>query len=138
MKKISQLLYPLLLTLIIAIVCVLNYTPGTWLTGWDNLHPEFDFKMNVMRSIFSVWQEYQGLGLLAGMAHASDLPRQLFLWGISFIIPDSLLRYFFQFLMLYVGTIGSYVFLKKIIQNRFISFLGALFYLLNLQLLNLI
>lgn len=124
---------------IVALMAVRNYVPGTWLTGWDNLHPEFNFKLNIYRSLFSVWQEYQGLGLLAGMAHASDLPHQLFLFLLSYIFPPSSLRYIFHFLMLLVGTWGVYA----IIEGFFLShldekikkkaaFLGALFYLLNL------
>src|SRR6476469_3381933 len=75
-----------------------SYQPGTFLTGWDNLHPEFYFSMNIQRSIFAVWQEYQGLGLLGGMGHASDLPHQLFLLGLSFILPLSTVRSLWTFL----------------------------------------
>ncbi|PIY69103.1 hypothetical protein COY90_02445, partial [Candidatus Roizmanbacteria bacterium CG_4_10_14_0_8_um_filter_39_9] len=109
------------------------------LTGWDNLHPEFNFGLNIYRSIFSVWQEYQGLGLLAGMAHASDLPRQLFLLLTSFVLPSSSLRYVFHFLMLLVGTLGIYTFIEGFFLRhkdedlrQKTAFLGALFYLLNL------
>src|SRR3989338_5034642 len=35
--------------------------------GWDNINPELNLILNIKRSIFSVWQEYQGLGLVAGM-----------------------------------------------------------------------
>ena len=104
----KKILYPALLGIIVATIAIVNYVPGTWLTGWDNLHTEFDFPMNVYRSIFSVWEEYQGLGLLAGMAHAADLPRQVFLWATSWFIPNSFIRYFYQYLMLFVGTFGTY------------------------------
>lgn len=120
-----------------------NYLPGTWLSGWDNLHPEFNFPLNIKRSLQSVWQEYQGLGLVAGMAHAADLPRQLFLWLVDLVLPTRLIRYFYHFLMLAVGTVGMYWFLaKKVLPfgedetkifTRFLaSVLGAGFYLLNL------
>ncbi|MBU3956754.1 hypothetical protein KKI19_00535 [Patescibacteria group bacterium] len=114
------------------------------LSGWDNLHPEFNFFLNIKRSIFAVWQEYQGLGLLGGMGHASDLPRQLFLWLTSFILPTHLLRYFYHFLMLFIGPLGIYFLLKKIILVRFkenqkeiASFIGAIFYLFNLATLQM-
>ncbi|MFA5770067.1 MAG: hypothetical protein WC894_01065 [Patescibacteria group bacterium] len=130
--------YKFVLSLIVMILIGRNYVPGTWLTGWDNLHPEFDFKMNIYRSIYSVWQEYQGLGLLAGMAHASDLPRQIFLWMMSMFMPTSVLRYFFHFLMLGVGTLGMYHILDRVILHEYdsanrskVAFLGGLFYLLN-------
>ncbi|PIZ62518.1 hypothetical protein COY16_04110 [Candidatus Roizmanbacteria bacterium CG_4_10_14_0_2_um_filter_39_13] len=130
---------PALLTLIVGLLCFANFTPNTWLTGWDNLHPEFDFALNFKRAFYSAWQEYQGLGLLAGMAHAADLFRTLFLWGISFILPDQLIRYFYHFLMILVGTLGAYQLVKYIIPDTFSptikrssALVGALFYLLNL------
>jgi len=93
-----------------------NYTPGTWLSGWDNLHPEFDFKTNIIeRSIFSVWQEYQGLGVRAGNAHAADLLRQIGLFVLSFIFAPQQLRYFYHFFALFIGGIGTYELIKRIV-----------------------
>lgn len=127
------------LTVVLGIIIGTNFVPGTWLSGFDNLHPEFDFPLNVSRSIFAVWQEYQGLGLLGGMAHAADLPRQLFLWAISVFLPLSSLRYFYHFLMLGMGTFGTYFLLRNFILDSFAdsprqkgALLSALFYLLNL------
>src|SRR3972149_10491441 len=95
--------WPILVFLIVNLVLfVTNYKPGTYLTGWDNLHPEFDPLMNIKRSVFAVWQGYQGLGLLGGMGHAADLIRQIFLYLISPIIPVQIIRYFFHFLMLLI------------------------------------
>lgn len=132
--------WPLLGIFIVWLAVVMtNYTPGTLLTGWDNLHPEFNFKVNIYRSFQAVWQEYQGLGLLGGMAHAADLPRQLFLLLLSTFIPTELLRYVFHFLMLLVGMVGMYFLLSLILlrdapqKTKSISSLaGSLFYLLNL------
>ena len=119
----------------------LNYQPGTTLTGWDNLHPELNFPVNIRRSLFAVWQEYQSLGLLGGMAHAADLPRQLFLAFLSLVLPASMLRYLWTFLMLTLGPLGVYAFLNNYFLKHkfdrqtihFASFLGGLFYLLNLS-----
>jgi len=112
--------WPILIIVLLTLgIVVTNYTPGTWLTGWDNLHPEFDFKLNVYRSLVAVWQEYQGVGLLGGMAHASDLPRQLFLWGTSFLLPLDTLRYFYHFLMLPVGMLGIYFLLDRILLTSY-------------------
>ncbi len=97
-----------LLVGIVTLIAFLNYQPGTWLTGWDNLHPEFNFGLNIKRSIFAVWQEYQGLGLLGGMAYAADLPREIFLWFCNLVLPTSFLRYFYTFLMLLLGPLGVY------------------------------
>src|SRR3989338_6712959 len=99
----QDLFLVLVILLITVFIAFKNYTPNTFLTGWDNLHPEFNFKLNIERSLNAVWQEYQGLGLLGGMGHAADLPRQLFLWGASVFIPISFVRYFWTFLMLFIG-----------------------------------
>ncbi|MGI5840685.1 MAG: hypothetical protein ACOX6N_00470 [Patescibacteria group bacterium] len=133
MKLVKTIWPQIFLTLILGLVFYQNYTPGTYLTGWDNLHPEFNLPANIKRSIFSTWQEYQGLGLLAGMAHAADLPRQLFLLLISPLVPIDLLRYVYHFLLIGLGTFGVYYLGLFVTQNKskIPSFIGALFYLLN-------
>jgi hypothetical protein len=108
-----------------------NFTPGTWLTGWDNLHPEFNFPLNISRALSAVWQEYQGVGLLGGMAHAADLPRLIVLWPVSLFLPAHLIRYFWTFLMLLIGPLGVY-FLVSRLARPLAGFPAAIFYLLNL------
>ena len=100
--------FRLILVTIVFLIALINYQLGTWLTGWDNLHPEFDFWLNIKRSLIAVWQEYQGLGLVGGMGHASDLFRQIFLLIFSLLIPLNFLRYFYTFLMLLLGLLGLY------------------------------
>lgn len=109
-----------------------NYRFGTWLSGWDNLHPEFNFSLNIGRSLSAVWQEYQGLGLLGGMSHAADLTRQIMLWLMSLVLPTAVLRYAWHFLMLLVGPLGVYFFSKKFVKSSWSSFIASLFYLFNL------
>lgn len=130
------------LVIITSLLSFLNYEPGTFLIGWDNLNPEFDTWMNFKRSIFSVWQEYRGLGLLAGQAHAADLPRIILILVLEFFkTPVSLIRYLTTFLPLVLGPLGVYflfyhhLFREKLDAKttQFASFLGALFYLLNLN-----
>ena len=139
---IGKLWAPLTLITISLILSFLNYQPNTWLTGWDNLHPEFNFPLNIRRSIFAVWQEYQGLGLLGGMAHAADLPRQLILYAINLLgVPSHFIRYLWTFIMLTLGPLGVYFFIKNLILKHkfdsptktFAALLGGLFYLLNLS-----
>jgi len=139
LKKLQSNIFLFILLGVLGFLFYRNYTPGTWLTGWDNLHPEFNFGLNIKRAFYSVWQEYQGLGLLAGMAHAADLFREIFLWLISLAIPQSFNRYFFHFLMITSGAVGTYFFLKDIVfeknadlKYRASAFLGALFYVFNL------
>lgn len=121
----------LILFLIILILCICNYTAGTFLSGWDNLHPEFNIWMNLKRSIFSLWQQYQGLGLLAGMAHAADLVRQLLILPFTLILPVDLIRYLWHFSMLFWGAFGLYNLVLYITKNKYSSLIASLFYLLN-------
>ena len=125
-----------LLALVITIG-IINHKSGTILTGWDNLHPEFNLGLNIKRSIFAVWQEYQSLGLLGGMGHASDLVRQIFLLIISPIIPMESLRYVATIITLLIGSIGTYQLIKTFLaqnlkQKEALGFIGGLFYLLNI------
>lgn len=131
-------LFPILLVFAVFLIFILNYVPGTWLSGWDTLHPEFDFKLNFNRVFNGVWRSEQGLGAPAGHSHMSELPRILLLWILSFVFPVSFLRWLFIFLCLLLGVLGIYFFLKKaIFKDKCLianacCFLGSLFYLLNL------
>ncbi len=138
-KKISKLVFPLIIILISAFICFKNYTPNTYLIGWDSLHPEFNFPEAFRRVWEGVWRAEQGVGAIAAHSHMADLPRIVFLWLESFILPTSFLRYSYIFLCLVLGPLGVYFFLKYVFQkekNSFwiypAAFLGALFYLLNL------
>ncbi len=120
-------------------ICYKNYTPNTWLSGWDTLHHEFNFGLNLKRDVIGVWRSYQGLGAVAGHSHASDIPRQLLLMLFSLLLPLNSLRYLYVFLTFIIGPVGMYFFLHKgVFNNRFgfpskaASFLGGLFYMLNL------
>ena len=137
-KFFSNHLFVLILLGITAILAYKNFTPGTWLSGWDTLHPEFDFTLNLKRVFFGVWREEQGVGALPGHSHISEVPRIIFLWFSSFLLKQNFLRYFYFFLTLAIGPLGVYYFLKKIFKknSEFITslgaFLGGLYYLLNL------
>ncbi len=120
-----------------AILFAANYKPGTYLIGWDNLMPELSIGTNIQRSIFAVWQEYQSLGLLGGMGHASDLIRQLYVLLLTFVLPQSSVRYFATFTMLFLGGLGAYFLTKHLIEqqknNQILAFSAALFYTLNIS-----
>lgn len=126
---------PCFLFFLILFLILANFSKGTYLSGWDNLHPEFNPLMNLQRAWQSAWQEYQGLGLLAGMAHSADLFRQLVFLPLTLLLPAELFRYVWHFLMILTGVISSfYLFrflLKKQNSQNALAFLGASFYLLN-------
>jgi len=117
------------------VIAVANFRPGTYLVGWDNLFPEFDFWLNLKRNLFSVWQEYRGVGTLDGMSHAANLVHTLFIGWLSLVLPQNVLRYVFVFLMHLLGGVGMWVLLKRLLKKRtgqVIALAGAVFYMLNL------
>jgi hypothetical protein len=141
LAKVLNALWPLcVLTLAVLVVAWLNIKPGTFLTGWDNLHPEFDYKTNWLRAWSGVWQEYQGLGVVAGNGHATELLRIPLVAFLDLFLPKWLVRYSYHLLMWWLGGVGIFVLLKHQFFSRFKSgqiramgsLLGALFYLLNL------
>lgn len=141
LKKIKIDYFLLFLIFIALFLIYNNYTPGTFLSGWDTLHPEFNFPLYFQRA-FSFWQEHQGLGAPASQAHVADIPRVFLLWLLNFILPMNFIRYSYFFLCIIFGPVGLYL-LTKFILNldakekdslviKSSSFLGGLFYLLNI------
>ncbi len=124
--------YIIILALLELILFIKNFIPGTYLIGWDNLMPEFNIWLNLKRSLFSVWQEYRGLGLYDGMSHASNLMHTIYILLLSFVFPTSMIRYVFIFLTHLAGGIGFFLLAKRVIKNEKASFIGALLYLFNL------
>lgn len=129
-----------ILILLSLIVCMANYTPSTFLSGWDTLHPEFNISLAFERMFRGVWRVDQGLGAVAIQSHIAELPRVLILWFASFLFPLSSLRYLTFFSMLCLGPLGIYVLTHNILSNhhyrndkvRLPSFLAGLVYLFNL------
>lgn len=133
----KRIIYPLLLIGIAGALCVMNYTPGTFLTGWDTLHPEFNFPLAFERMINGVWRSDQGLGAIAIQSHMADLPRVFLLWITSFVVPLDMLRYVTFFVSLIAGPLGAYTLTKRLIgkhihHGSFAAFFAGLAYLCNL------
>lgn len=138
-KKIDY--FVVLLALISILVCLTNYTPNTFLSGWDTLHPEFNLSQYWGR-ITSVWQPHQGLGAPPSQSHASEIPRMSIIALFTTLFSLSFVRYAYVFLMIILGPIGIYLFIVYIFSReehsynhdvfiRISAFIGALFYLLN-------
>jgi len=62
--KFFKVFFPLALTSIAIFLCFKNYTPETFLLGWDSLHPEFNFSEAFKRTFWGAWREEQGVGQL--------------------------------------------------------------------------
>lgn len=130
-------MYILLLAAIEIVLFITNYTPGTYLMGWDNLMPEFNLWLNLKRSLFGVWQEYRGLGLLDGLSQAATLFHTLYIAILSLVLNQSMVRYVFIFGTHLVGGIGFFLLLKHLTKNAKASFFGALFYMLNIAVIQM-
>lgn len=123
-------------------VALANYAGKVWLTGWDTLHPEFDYGLNFGRLLDGAWRGDQGLGAVAAHAHMSELPRLLMLWLLDLVLPTQTVKYVFVLLCLVLGPLGVYVFAyanapKKFRQNSlvsrdFVAFVAGLLFLCNL------
>ncbi len=114
MKQFLKRYWPqLVIFVIVAVIASLNYKPGTFLSGWDTLHPEFDFGLNFQRLINGVWSRGQGLGAIPGHSQMADLPRVIILWVAHFMLPVNMLRYFYIFLCLLLGPLGMYNLIKS-------------------------
>ncbi|MBU0572711.1 hypothetical protein KKH23_02805 [Patescibacteria group bacterium] len=137
-KHLQKFLFPVLLILITGVLVWKNYVPGTILSGWDTLHPEFNLGLYLKRAFFGVWQEHQGVGAVASQAHIAEIPRLLIVFLLSLILPLSAVRYVFFFLCLGLGALGIYYFSKYLLaitKRHYLgssAFLAALFYVLNL------
>ncbi|GEM_PF-708891 len=138
-KWFNNFFWPASIFLITLLIIITNYVPGKWLTGWDTLHPEFNFPSQISNVIFGVWRQDQGLGAVAAHSHMSDLPRIITLWLGSFVLPDHFLRLGFVYLCFIMGPLGIYYFIKNGIfeeKSGYIihasAFLGALVYIFNL------
>lgn len=117
---------------------VINYVPHEYLTGWDNLQTELSPLLAIKRALFSGWQEYQSFGLISGMAHATDLVRTLFQGFVGLFIPNHMVRYVSQMMLIAVGAIGCFRLISSVIKNKItssriglFSCLGSIFYVLN-------
>jgi len=143
MKKLSSInfsnfVFPALIILLTGLLAIRNYQPGTFLSGWDTLHPEFNLSLYLKRAFWGVWQEHQGVGAVASQAHAAELTRIPIVFILSLILPLSAVRYGFFILALAMGSLGTYFFARYLLSQhsfKFVnsaSFVGAVFYVLNL------
>ena len=137
-KKIVEFIkkekYICALILILTFVSIVNTDFTKFLIGWDSLLIELNPWLNFKRNIFSVWEEYQGLGVVAGNAHAVEAFRALIILVIDLFLPLHLVRYFYTYLTIFIGVLSFYFLLKKYTfkGKDYFSFIGALFYLFNL------
>ncbi len=142
-KKIKDYILIAILILIPAVISYQNFNSGTYLSGWDTIHSEFDFNITFSRLLSPTYMDHQGLGAVSSQSHIAELPRIIFIYLLSFVASENFLRYSWIFLMLIIGPLGVYFFLKELLTQDaeddedesmlFPSFIGAIFYLTNLS-----
>ena len=136
--KIFQFLFPILAVILVEILLFRsNYVKGTWLTGWDSTQPELNFSGHFSRDLGAVWQEYRGLGVLDGMAHAVNLVHTFYVYLLSLFLEPNAIRYFFTFLMHGLGGLGVYFLVRFLFKGKnelaktLAAAMAGLFYLFN-------
>jgi len=125
------LTFPLLLFIIVAIVFLLTYKPGSWLMGWDSVMSDFNLRLALDRSIFGLWQEFQGVGHLGGHGYVSDIVRLPLLYLFSVFFPDNMIRYLEVFFLWFLGSVGVFFLAKRLSRKDFGAFIASLVYLLH-------
>lgn len=130
--------WPVMVIFFIEVILFINnYEPETFLIGWDNIMPEFNLLLNLKRSLFGVWQEYRGLGFLDGMANSANLFHTIYIFLLSFIFPQSMLRYIFIFLTHLLGGISFYYLTRYLSKNKASSLIGSIFYMFNIGIIQM-
>ncbi|KXK11168.1 MAG: hypothetical protein UZ22_OP11002000372 [Microgenomates bacterium OLB23] len=136
MRILSHYKYPIIIALVSLVIILLNYTPGTWLSGWDTLHPELNYSENLANIFSGVWRDNQGLGAVAGHSHMSDLPRVLTLYLFDLFFPTSAVRYAYVFLMYLIGALGTYFLITQLFHKsthrNITGAIATLYYMFNL------
>ena len=126
----------LAIALLIFLECILfirNYVPGTFLIGWDNVFPELNLGYNLKMNLFSVWQEYRGLGVQDTMAHAANLGHTLLIGLLRILLPEDVTRYLFHSLMHLAGGMGMFILIHRTFKKSvFLALFGAMFYQYNM------
>lgn len=127
-----------IIAFIFFVIFMLNFPFLSWFTGWDNLHPEFNFALNFKRALNAVWQSNQGLGTMGGHGYAATLPHTTILYLLSFIFPTQYLRAIFTFLSLITGTLGIFFLVRKILGStqekirNLSALISGIYYMVNL------
>jgi len=114
---------------------VANHNPNNWLVGWDNVLSEFDIGLSLKRSLFGAWAEHFGLGVASGFPISTELFRLPLLGILKLLFDISSIRYIWTFIMLFLGSVGTFLFTRYILHNKnnqLASVASATFYVFNL------
>lgn len=106
-----------LLTLLITlgVIVAKNFNPHTAIAGWDNFSVSLSTSTNLVRTIFSSWRSYRGLGAPSD-SEVVDVFRQVFYFALSWL-PTQFADQAYIFSTLIVGVTGLY-FLSRFITKK--------------------
>ncbi|KKQ36842.1 MAG: hypothetical protein US54_C0053G0008 [Candidatus Roizmanbacteria bacterium GW2011_GWA2_37_7] len=146
MKSVVQIPFFYILLLLLFIISALNIRSEYALLGWDNYSSFLNIDSNTLRSLFSTWREYRGLGVVSD-AEVTDIWRNIYYLLGQHIIPNNLLEQLYYLFSLNVGMIlmyklASYIFTKANKDKKLsrytdvFSFIASLFYLFNINTLS--
>src|SRR3989339_970348 len=77
MKSVVQIPFFYILLLLLFIITALNIRSEYALLGWDNYSSFLNIDSNTLRSLFSTWREYRGLGVVSD-AEVTDIWRNIY------------------------------------------------------------
>ncbi len=128
-----------LLLLILIPIVLTNLITNSYLIGWDNFSVSLDLKTNIVRTIFSTWRAYRGLGV-ASDSEVVDITRQ-FIYVLFSPLPQNYISQIYVIFTLILGSTGTYKLIRFIIKEKqknslyreLISFFSTILYLFNLN-----
>jgi len=107
----------IVLSVLFLLIFVANFPFGKWLIGWDSLTPEMNFWLNLRYALFAGWQPHYGSGALIGHGYAATLPHVLLTGLLNLFLPLQAIRPTFIFGCWYLGGVGMYFFIKKLLEK---------------------
>ena len=135
----NQHLPLVIVTMTVILLTVTNIKPGTYFSGWDNFHPEFNLSLAVKRALFGAWATFQGTGAPASQSQIAEITRLPIIFALTLLLPQNLIRYIFHFLMVFIGGISMYFYIKNIWLSKidstyknWVASLGGIFYIFNI------
>lgn len=143
LQKITSKLWPHLPLLgVIAVALVIafqNIKWGTYYSGWDNIHAEFNLARYARQVFFGAWLEHQSLGAPAAQGHLAEIPRLPIVFVLHTLLPDNLVRYAYIFILYLLGGVSMYYYLsnawlseKLHSLKNWVASTGGIFYLLHM------
>lgn len=122
-------------------ITVTNIHPGMYFIGWDNYSTYLGGFYGILRTIFSTWRAYRGIGV-PGDSESADLVRQLIVFVLRPLVSVPVADQIYVLLCLWIGVLSVYALMRRILARHvhhddalmeFASTIAAFSYVLNLN-----